>query len=116
VGIGSNADLTTAIHSAIEKLEKQSIKVRAKWRDTKRTPRKETEAAAPEPAAEPEEPETQRHVNRINHHERRKPMTLDEALLQMEKGADYMVYRDAVTSRVAVLVRRRDGNFDLIEA
>lgn len=118
VGVGSNADLTTAIHSAIEKLEKQSIKVRAKWRDTKRTPHKEADAAAAptEPVAEPEEPETQRHVNRINHHERRKPMTLDEALLQMEKGADYMVYRDAVTSRVAVLVRRRDGNFDLIEA
>ena len=119
VGIGSNVDLTTAIHSAIEKLEKQSIKVRAKWRDTQRTPRKGkvAEAVAPaEPAAEPEEPETQRHVNRVNHHERRKPMTLDEALLQMEKGADYVVYRDAETSRVAVLVRRRDGNFDLIEA
>lgn len=117
VGIGSNTDLITAIHGAIEKLEKQTIKVRAKWRDIKRTPRKEEAAAAPaEPAAEPEEQEVAHHVNRVNHHERRKPMTLDEALLQMEKGADYMVYRDAVTSRVAVLVRRRDGNFDLIEA
>jgi len=119
VGIGSSVDLITAIHSAIEKLEKQTIKVRAKWRDTKRTPRKQeaAEAVGPaEPAAEPEEPEIERHVNRINHHERRKPMTLEEALLQMEKGADYLVYRDAETSRVAVLVRRRDGNFDLIEA
>jgi putative sigma-54 modulation protein len=117
IGVGSNVDLITAIHSAIEKLEKQTIKVRAKWRDTKRTPRKEEAAATPEPAAEPEEPESQQlHVNRINHHEGRKPMTLEEALLQMEKGADYLVYRDAETSRVAVLVRRRDGNFDLIEA
>jgi putative sigma-54 modulation protein len=116
VGIGSNVDLDTAIHAAIEKLEKQTIKVRAKWRDTKRTPHKEQDAALPGPAAEPDEPERQPHVNRINHHERRKPMTLEEALLQMEKGADYLVYRDAQTSRVAVLVRRRDGNFDLIEA
>jgi putative sigma-54 modulation protein len=117
VGIGSNVDLITAIHSAIEKLEKQTIKVRAKWRDNKRTPRKEEAAAEPsEPAAEPDEPGIERHVNRINHHERRKPMTLEEALLQMEQGADYLVYRDAETSRVAVLVRRRDGNFDLIEA
>jgi len=117
VGIGSNTDLFTAIHSAFEKLEKQSIKVRAKWRDTKRTPRKEEAAATPEPAteAEEEEHENARQINRINHHERRKPMTLDEALLEMEKGADYMVYRDAVSGRVAVLVRRRDGNFDLIE-
>jgi putative sigma-54 modulation protein len=116
VSIGSNVDPITAIHSAIEKLEKQSIKVRAKWRDTQRTPRKEAAAAPAEPAAEPEEAENERRVFRINHHERRKPMTLEEALLQMEKGADYLVYRDAETSRVAVLVRRRDGNFDLIEA
>ena len=45
VGIGSNVDLFTAIHAAIEKLEKQTIKVRAKWRDTKRTPCKEEAAA-----------------------------------------------------------------------
>jgi ribosome hibernation promoting factor len=116
LGIGSNVDLITAIHAAIEKLEKQSIKVRAKWRDTQRSPRKQEAAAPAEPAAEPEETENERRVFRINHHERRKPMTLEEALLQMEKGADYVVYRDAGTSRVAVLVRRRDGNFDLIEA
>jgi putative sigma-54 modulation protein len=118
VGIGSNTDLFNAIHAAIEKLEKQTIKVRAKWRDTKRTPRKESaaaEATTPEPAAEPEA-ESGRQVFRINHHERRKPMTLDEALLEMEKGADYLVYRDSESDRVAVLVRRRDGNFDLIEA
>lgn len=115
VGVGSNVDLFTAIHSALEKLEKQTIKVRAKWRDTKRTPRKEEAAAPSEPAAEPE-PETERRIFHINHHERRKPMTLEEALMEMEKDGDYLVYRDAQTSRVRVLIRRRDGNFDLIEA
>jgi len=115
VGIGSNVDLFTAIHSAIEKLEKQTIKVRAKWRDTKRVPRKE-EAAEPVEAAPEPETETERRVFRINHHERRKPMTLDEAIMEMEKGGEYLVYRDAETDRVAILLRRRDGNFDLIEA
>ena len=116
VGEGSNADLFTAIHAAVEKLEKQAIKVRAKWRDTQRTPRRETAATqAPEPAAAPE-PEIERRVFRVNHHQRRKPMTLEEALLEMEKGADYLVYRDAESDRVAVLMRRRDGNFDLVEA
>jgi hypothetical protein len=43
-------------------------------------------------------------------------MTLEEALMEMEKGPDYLVYRDAESGRTAVLVRRRDGNFDLIEA
>jgi putative sigma-54 modulation protein len=62
------------------------------------------------------EPAEERKIFRINHHQRRKPMTLDEALLEMEKGRDYLVYRDAETDRVAVLVRRRDGDFDLVEA
>src|SRR6266436_8850718 len=45
VGIAASPDLLTAIHDAIEKLEKQAIKVRAKWRDGKRTPRKSAEEA-----------------------------------------------------------------------
>jgi putative sigma-54 modulation protein len=116
VGVGSNSDLFTAIHSAIEKLEKQTVKQRSKWRDTKRTPRKEAEAAKESRPAGPEaEPEFERRVYRVNHHRSRKPMTLDEALLEMEKNRDYLVYRDADTDRISVLVRRRDGNFDLVE-
>jgi putative sigma-54 modulation protein len=116
VGIGSNADLFNAIHSAADRLEKQAIKVRAKWRDSKRTPRKgtvEEPAATAEPALEQE---GERKLFRVNHHQKRKPMTLDEALLEMEKDRDYLVYRDAETDRVCVLVRRRDGHYDLVEA
>ena len=118
VGLGSNSDLFTAIHSAIEKLEKQAVKHRSKWRDTKRTPRKEAEAdqqvRALEPATETEA-QAEGRVFRVNHHEKRKPMTLEEALLEMDKNHDYLVYRDAETGRISVLVRRRDGNFDLVE-
>jgi putative sigma-54 modulation protein len=117
VGLASNADLFIAIHSAIEKLEKQAVKQRTKWRDTKRTPRKTSEPAEMAPGPEPEaEGEPERRVYRINHHQSRKPMTLDEALLEMDRGRDYLVYRDAETDRISVLVRRRDGNFDLVEA
>src|SRR5262249_5107886 len=48
-GLGSSTDLFTAIHSAAEKLEKQAVKARTKWRDTKRAPKQ----ATPEPEAEP---------------------------------------------------------------
>ncbi len=116
VGLGTNADLFTAIHSATEKLEKQALKHRTKWRDTKRTPRKTSEA--PERPETPEavpEPEPEQRVYRVNHHQKRKPMTLDEALLEMDKTRDYLVYRDAESDRVSVLVRRRDGHFDLVE-
>jgi putative sigma-54 modulation protein len=119
VGMGSNSDLFTAISGAAEKLEKQAVKAREKWRDTKRAPKVEKVAAPPEPepaeAAEEEEAEPERRVYRVNHHQRRKPMTLDEALLAMDKNRDYLVYRDAETDRVSVLVRRRDGDFDLVE-
>lgn len=45
-----------------------------------------------------------------------KPMTLDEAALEMDgRGNDVFVFRDAVTERVTVLFRRRDGHLGLVE-
>ena len=118
VGIGSSNDLFTAIHSAAEKLEKQAVKARTKFRDNKRTPRKESTAETGEeaPVEAESEPEAERRVYHVDHHKKRKPMTLDEAVLEMDNNRDYLVYRDSETDRVSVLVRRRDGNFDLIEA
>jgi putative sigma-54 modulation protein len=117
VGLGSSNDLFTAVHSAVEKLEKQAVKARTKWRDTKRTPHKSSPEVEAEPPAETDaEGEPERQVYRVNHHQKRKPMTLDEALMEMERKHDYLVYRDAETGRVSVLVRRRDGHFDLVEA
>ena len=121
VGMGEGVDLFTAIHSAAAKLEKQAVKARTKWRDTRRAPHKsasetETEALPPESeAAEPEEPGAERRIFRVNQHHKRKPITLEEAILEMEKKRDYLVYRDAQTDKVSVLLRRRDGNFDLVE-
>ena len=69
-----------------------------------------------EPPAEADaEAEPERLIYHVNH-QKRKPMTLDEAVMAMEKKGDYVVYRDAETGRVSVLVRRRDGHFDLVEA
>ena len=117
VGLGSSNDLFTAVHSAVEKLEKQAVKARTKWRDTKRTPHKASPEVEAEPATETEaEAEPERLIYHVNHHQKRKPMTLDEAVMEMEKKGDYLVYRDAETDRVSVLVRRRDGHFDLVEA
>ncbi len=118
VGLGSDGDLFTSIHSAAEKLEKQAVKARTKWRDTQRVSRKSTsEAAAEAPAPETSgEAEPGPRVYRVNHHQKRKPMTVEEAILEMDKTRDYLVYRDAQTDRIAVLVRRRDGDFDLVEA
>jgi putative sigma-54 modulation protein len=120
-GEESAADAFSAISTAIEKMEKQILKLREKWRDTKRGPKEEPQAEAapqekgrvkPKPAPEAEfGPQ----VFRADQHQRRKPMTIEEAMLEID-GRDYVVYRDAETDHVSVLIRRRDGNFDLIEA
>jgi putative sigma-54 modulation protein len=125
VGLGSDGDAFTALYSALEKLEKQAVKTRAKWREIRRHNVVEpieakTDAKAPKQkpvqAAKVAASGPAKSVYRVNHLNRRKPMTLDEAVMEMEGGRDYMVYRDAVRECISVLVRRRDGNFDLIEA
>ena len=131
VGIGSNGDLSTAALDALDKLEKQVLKLRNKWRDTKRHKEKGVAvgAAASEPAASSKgtkrpaklaagtrDKRGAKKVFRVNHADGNKPMTLDEAMLEMEASQDYMVYRDAQTDRVTVLMRRPDGHFDLIES
>ncbi|MBM3775888.1 MAG: hypothetical protein FJW37_12110, partial [Acidobacteria bacterium] len=61
------------------------------------------------------EGEAPKRVFRVNSHPDRKPMTLDEALLEMESGRHYLVFQDAGTERLNVLLRRPDGHFDLVE-
>lgn len=117
VGIGSDADLFTALSAALEKLEKQAVKTRTKWREKGRRQDGGEPPAEPETAPEPSRNGTGApRVFRVNHKGQRKPMTLDEALLEMENGGEYLVYRDADRECLSVLVRRRDGHFDLIES
>ena len=118
VGVGNSADLFTAIHLAAEKLEKQCVKARTKFRDAKRTPHKsapEVETDKPVPAEGEADSEGDRQVYKVKPAQKRKPMTVEEAVLEMDKTRDYLVYRDAQTDKVSVLVRRRDGHFDLVE-
>jgi putative sigma-54 modulation protein len=142
VGAGADRDLITAADAAVERLEKQVLKLRAKFRDTTRYKGK---TAAVSQAVEPivtssvpssvtsavmsakdrkraaaaaiaENGKTRKKIFRVNHRDGSKPMTVDEAMLEIGAAEDYMVYRDASTNRVTVLMRRPDGHFDLIES
>ncbi len=120
VGAGAGADDYTAISQALERLEKQVQKLREKWRDLKRSPKDEWPEAEAVLAEEELEAEGSgnpgpRVFRVVSNHAGRKPLTLEEALLEMEGDRDYLVFRDADTDRFSVLVRRRDGNFDLIQ-
>ena len=121
VGIASDADLFTALSGALDKLDKQAVKncakFREKWRraaSVKTSGNGEGELVGV--VATSEGGKVAQKVFRVNHIDQQKPMTLEEALLEMGKDDDYVVYRDAEKECVAVLVRRRDGHFDLIES
>ncbi len=131
---GSDTDLFTALSVALEKLDSQAVKQRTKWRTTHRrngpgvsraeepaNERPEVPAKVPAAASASKAREADgKRVFHVNGVGRRKPMTLDEALLEMDKNRDYLVYRDADRDGegpgLSVLVRRRDGHFDLIES
>ena len=140
VGIATDADVAVAAHEAFDRLEKQLLKLRTRWRDTKRVRNKEADgekaSATLQPAAPPASANkakqaraanhakesgsakkaVRKQVFRVNQSDGSKPMTLEEAMLEMEASQDYLVYRDAQTDRVTVLMRRADGHFDLIES
>jgi putative sigma-54 modulation protein len=129
IGLGADVDLFTSMSQALDKLEKQAVKTRDKWREKRRdTPNADGEAPAigpspkalAKPNAKPARKQTARDVRifPVNHHDRRKPMTLEEAVIELQSDASltYMVYRDADKQCVSVLVRRQDGHFDLIES
>jgi putative sigma-54 modulation protein len=135
-GAGSDGDLVSAVTEAVDKLEKQIVRRRTKWRDTSRDPKATREskeqwgaasgdnqrsAAAAAPPASPRKPpraqaSSSKRIYKVAHGNGQKPMSLEEAVLAMDDGSDYVVYRDSDRDKVSVLLRRRDGHFDLIEA
>lgn len=131
IGEGTDAELDTALCEAVEKLEIQTVKLRNRWRDTHRDAKgirlaKEASESAFPPAEEAAPPKPAKgksngagskpKIFRVDYEEDRKPMTLDEAILEMESGLPYVVYRDAARNCLSVLLRRTDGNYDLIES
>jgi putative sigma-54 modulation protein len=132
VGIATDADIAVAAHEAFARLEKQLLKLRSRWRDTKRVRDKEADGEKASATLAPAVPKkakaaskakesigkkgARKQVFRVNHSDGNKPMSLEEAMLEMEASQEYLVYRDAQTNRVTVLMRRSDGHFDLIES
>jgi putative sigma-54 modulation protein len=115
VAICSDADLFTAMSAALAKLEIQALKQKGRGREKiRRQPVPKIASANSENLIQNEAAGPR--VFRPKTHERRKPLTLDEAILLMDDGRGYLVYRDTEQERLNILVRRTDGHFDLIEA
>lgn len=118
VGAGSDGEQYNALLIAVDRLEKQVLKVREKRRDPKFGPkevREKTEVEQTRGPSEflPAEGNGRPQIFRVAPAEH-KPMTVDEAMLVIDDDS-YLVYVDAQTERLSVLLRRGDGNFDLVQ-
>jgi putative sigma-54 modulation protein len=109
-----NADMYMALSRAMDKIEKQALKLKKKMIDRKQGGVRAA-AVAPQPDGHVEaSPRPPRIIAARRYPV--KPMTAEEAALRLSAEADqFVVFRDADTDRLGVLYKRKDGNFGLIE-
>jgi len=138
VGLAQANDMTVAVTEALDRIHRQAVKYKARWRTRKRHPRKraphkrageageeEGRTAAGGPAAAvpvlvhsfpPSVRTTEAHVVRTQDAVALRPLTLEEAIKEAEfRDRDVFVFRDP-EGRVKVLHRTKDGKMELIEA
>ena len=111
VVLEESPDMMGSLNLAFDNLEKKIRKDREKWRDRKRRDGRERKALVPEPAAA----ESEKRVIRGQSYAG-KPLSLEEAMAQLgAKSREVLVFRREGTESWAVLYKRKDGNFGLIE-
>jgi len=109
-------DMYSAIDAVVDKIERQLR--RYKERIKKHKPASESLARQVKKtvvAAESIDQQQEPVVIRTNTFSI-KPMSVDEAVMQMDLlHKDFLVFTDAVTDSISVVYRRKDGNYGLIE-
>lgn len=104
-------DMMDSLNAAFDTLEKRIRKERAKWREKKRRGGRQRKALAP--AIEASEPG--KRVVRSAFYSL-KPMSLDEAMVQLDvKNKEVFLFRREGSEGWAVLYRRKDGHYGLVE-
>lgn len=104
-------DLYAAIDIVSDKLERQIRKNKTRMHHKNN---KETMAAFVDFTVDTEEQTEETIVKRKKFDA--KPMSEEEAMLQMNLlGHDFFIFKDSETNSIAVIYRRKDGNFGLIE-
>jgi putative sigma-54 modulation protein len=137
VGQHEANDMTVAISTALEKIERQAVKYKTRWKSKKQKARKrQVEQPVPEeislaiavggdlktavPVKVHSFPNsikfTETHIVKSPDSVSHKPLTLEEAVKECEfRDRDVFVFRD-MEGRVKVLHRKKDGKIELIEA
>jgi putative sigma-54 modulation protein len=115
-GRASGATWQTVLTSVLNKIARQGDKVKGKWKERKR--RAPRAAVRPEASALVVDGKPRRLGPRVVRVTRSplKPMTVDNAALELAaSGEPFIVFRNAETNGLSVLLRRGDGDFGLLE-
>jgi ribosome hibernation promoting factor len=138
VGLSEAMEMSTAIGGALDRIERQAVKYKTRWKSKKRQARRRMEQAGVQeeqlnvaiavggdlatavPVKVHSFPSvvriTEAHVTRSADSVSFKPLTLEEAVKEAEfRDREVFVFRDP-QGRVKVLHRKRDGKLELIEA
>jgi putative sigma-54 modulation protein len=110
----ATVDMYNSITQASAKIEKQIFRLKDKFAKGKR--QKMPAGAAAAAVLPPETPVSEGSRIVRTRQYRVKPMTPEEAAVQIADLPDqFLVFRNAESERVSVLYKRRDGNYGLIE-
>ena len=113
-GNGEGNGWPLSIRQAVQKVEHQAGKLKSRWTESKRQ-RGGTRAANAASAAPPRRPAAATPRVRATRYAV-KPMSVEDAALRLESGADtFVVFRNADTDAVSIVHRRKDGSLGLIE-
>ncbi len=103
----SSHDMRASIDQLVDKLERQVTRYREKRGRRRRASRQAPDEGIPM-AEDPQIVRTKQFTV--------KPMTAEEAVLQLELvGHDFFVFRNADSDEVNIVYRRREGGYGLIE-
>jgi len=104
-------DMFNSLGLAFDNIEKRVKKEREKLRERKRRKNREREAFSFPPETE----EKERRVIQSQNYSL-KPMSLEEALIQFDlEKKEVFVFRKLGSEKLAVIYRRKDGNYGLVE-
>ena len=104
---------------AVDKIGRQGSRVKGKWKERKRravkTAGRAEPAAAPAPAVDGQPRRLGPRVVRVTRTSL-KPMTVETAAIELAaSGEPYLVFRNAESDALSVLLRRENGDFGLLE-
>ena len=106
----SAENLYAAIDLVVDKIERQIRKNKTKKNKIEKNAVKKLNLSYIEDQEEEENKITRRKTLNT------KPMSEDEAILQMEMlGHDFFIFKDCSTSKVSILYKRKDNNYGIIE-